>query len=333
MIVTMMKNEGPYIVEWVAHHLAVGFDRFLVFTNDCDDQTDRILDRLDEMRIVLHRPNPKMIFRHLGAWNVAGFRYARTFNQFKDSNWIFAIDVDEFLEIGYGNNSLGDLFQRAPDFDLMSISVIGYNSSGIKHIGDGAIQSKFLKCRHDFSGDGSSENGKGCSVKTLMRNNIEGAMFRNHRPKIDNFSKTDMIWLDGAGNPMPEEFTDNKINGYAGSNSTSLAHINHHSLRSMEAYLVKADRGDVVDDRRMGLSGEQLEVALNYWHVRNTKLDAENRTPAQPSNYAKAYSEIMADPVIKELHEESLEIHRQKVNHIIKTKNGEQLARGIGFFD
>lgn len=37
MIVTMMKNEGPYIVEWVAHHLAVGFDRFLVFTNDCDD--------------------------------------------------------------------------------------------------------------------------------------------------------------------------------------------------------------------------------------------------------------------------------------------------------
>lgn len=328
-----MKNEGPYIVEWVAHHLAVGFDSFLVFTNDCDDLTDRILDRLEEMRIVLHRPNPRMIFRHLGAWNVAGFRYARTFNQFKDSKWIFAIDVDEFLEIGYGNNSLDDLFQRASPFDLMSISVLGYNSSNIKYIGDGAVQSKFKKCRHNFENADDPNNTQNCSVKTLMRNNIEGAMFRNHRPKIDSFSETDMTWLDGSGEKMPVEFTDNKINGYRVSNSIALAHINHHSLRSMESYLVKADRGDVMDDNRMGLSDQQMKVAINYWRKRNLRLDACDRTPALSSNFQGIYEGIMMDPIIKELHEKSLTIHQNKVNQILETRNGNRLAQSIGYFE
>ena len=42
LIVTAMKNEGPFILEWAAYHLSIGFDRFLVYTNDCDDGTDAI---------------------------------------------------------------------------------------------------------------------------------------------------------------------------------------------------------------------------------------------------------------------------------------------------
>ena len=56
LLVGIMKNEGPYVLEWVAHHLAVGFGNILIFSNDCDDQTDRILDRLDEMQLVKHCP-------------------------------------------------------------------------------------------------------------------------------------------------------------------------------------------------------------------------------------------------------------------------------------
>ena len=32
-----MKNEGPYIVDWLAHHRVVGIDQVLVYTNDCED--------------------------------------------------------------------------------------------------------------------------------------------------------------------------------------------------------------------------------------------------------------------------------------------------------
>ena len=47
MALSTMKDEGPYVVEWVAHHLAVGFTDVMVYTNDCSDGTDTILKHLE----------------------------------------------------------------------------------------------------------------------------------------------------------------------------------------------------------------------------------------------------------------------------------------------
>lgn len=49
-IVSTMKNEGPFILEWIAHHRAIGVDDFLIYTNDCTDGTDRLLDALARRR-------------------------------------------------------------------------------------------------------------------------------------------------------------------------------------------------------------------------------------------------------------------------------------------
>ena len=48
-VVSTMKNEGPYIIDWVAHYKTLGFDHILVCTNDCTDPTVEILLRLQEM--------------------------------------------------------------------------------------------------------------------------------------------------------------------------------------------------------------------------------------------------------------------------------------------
>ena len=48
-ITLTMKDEGPTVVEWVAHHLAVGFTEVMVYTNDCSDGTDTLLKRLEAM--------------------------------------------------------------------------------------------------------------------------------------------------------------------------------------------------------------------------------------------------------------------------------------------
>ena len=42
VIVACMRDEALFVVEWVAHHLAVGFDRIIVYTNACSDGTDRL---------------------------------------------------------------------------------------------------------------------------------------------------------------------------------------------------------------------------------------------------------------------------------------------------
>ena len=56
-LVTMMKNEGPFILDWLAHHRVVGVERFLVYTNDCGDGTERLLDLLSDAGVE-RRDNP-----------------------------------------------------------------------------------------------------------------------------------------------------------------------------------------------------------------------------------------------------------------------------------
>ena len=46
LVISTMKDEAPYILEWIAHHRGIGFTDFLIYTNDCSDGTDLLLDRL-----------------------------------------------------------------------------------------------------------------------------------------------------------------------------------------------------------------------------------------------------------------------------------------------
>ena len=35
LAILCVRNEAAFLLEWLAHHRAVGFDHFLVFSNDC----------------------------------------------------------------------------------------------------------------------------------------------------------------------------------------------------------------------------------------------------------------------------------------------------------
>ena len=56
--VTCIKNEGPFLLEWIAYNRLIGVTDFLIYSNDCADGSDRLLDALAERGVVHHRPNP-----------------------------------------------------------------------------------------------------------------------------------------------------------------------------------------------------------------------------------------------------------------------------------
>ena len=53
---TCLRNEEPYILDWIAHHLGAGFDHMLVLTHDCDDGSAALLDALSADPRVTHLP-------------------------------------------------------------------------------------------------------------------------------------------------------------------------------------------------------------------------------------------------------------------------------------
>ena len=48
VLLSSMKDEGPFVLEFVAHHRVLGFDAIHIASNDCTDGTDLLLDVLAE---------------------------------------------------------------------------------------------------------------------------------------------------------------------------------------------------------------------------------------------------------------------------------------------
>ena len=83
-------------MEWVAHHLAVGFTDLVVYTNDCSDGTDTMLIRLEELGLAHHRRNviPEGLRPQPSALN-----HAQEEPVVAQSDWVMVFDADEFVSI------------------------------------------------------------------------------------------------------------------------------------------------------------------------------------------------------------------------------------------
>ena len=119
-IVTTMKNEGPFILEWLAYHRAIGVDDFLIYTNDCTDGTDDLLRILQDRGLVQHRENP---YRQSGMKpQHAALAAAQGEPVVDAAKWLVCIDVDEFINVKCGDGSLDALFAAVPDANMISMT-------------------------------------------------------------------------------------------------------------------------------------------------------------------------------------------------------------------
>jgi glycosyltransferase involved in cell wall biosynthesis len=128
-IAAIVKNEGPYIVEWVAYHRSIGVDRFFIANNNSTDETTDILVQLSECGIVDHIWFPHVPDHppQLPAYGQIISRHA------KDVDWLLFIDADEFLVPTDGQESIKPFFLDAfkrPEIDRIAINWANYGSSG-----------------------------------------------------------------------------------------------------------------------------------------------------------------------------------------------------------
>ena len=91
LAVLTVKNEGAFLIDWLAHHRAVGFTDILVLSNDCTDGTDAMLDRMQAMGWLTHirndGPHPKG--PQWSALKLAGKHPLR-----KVADWLLVLDID-----------------------------------------------------------------------------------------------------------------------------------------------------------------------------------------------------------------------------------------------
>ncbi|MGB0506789.1 MAG: glycosyltransferase family 2 protein [Pikeienuella sp.] len=295
-LVTCIKNEAPFLIEWVAWHLWLGVTDFLVYTNDCDDGTDEILARLGEMGLAIRMAN--------GAPRDGNMQYPALAHALKSglldsADWVISLDVDEFLRVKSGNGQLTDLFAATPNASYISICEVLFGDSARDTYEPGKVTQQFTRRQSMRPGKWKARRG----VKTLFRPGADIAVFHTHRPILtDGASPT---WLDGSGIPVPPGFATGDENGIDCRGRSNLAVIHHYTIKSSEDFVAKAARGDVVfPERRLG---------ARYLRQRNANGEDDHSLTEWPEGALDIYNQLITDPTLSQLHNAACAFYQNRI--------------------
>ena len=302
VVVGCMKNEAPYILEWVAYHRMIGVDNFLIYTNDCTDGTDEILDRLQALGILQHRDNTD--------WKGNSPQQHALNKAMKEpvivnADWVIHIDVDEFMNVRCGNGLLEDFLERVPEATNVAMTwrLVGHN--GVTELNRDLVIEQFDDAAPKYCPKPHTAWG----FKTMTKNIGAYEKLSCHRPnKLDEDMRAQVQWVNGSGQVMTDKYKDNGWRSDLKTIGYDLLQLNHYALRSAESFLIKRQRGRALHvDRSIG---------INYW----VRMDwGGNKDVTIKRNVPRVRAEmerLLADPELKRLHDEGYAWHRAKADEL-----------------
>lgn len=285
-VITTMKNEGAFLLEWVAHYKALGADHLFIAHNDCADPQPAMLARLAEMGLV--RPHATKNWSHGGIQRTA-LRQARWYEEVTGAEWLFVCDADEFLTIHLGDGSFAALIAASAPADVIGVSWRIFGSGGVVGYDPAPVTQQFTRCEVP---------PRAAFVKCLFRRLPEVQRIGIHRPhpregvEFDWRMAGGSEWRKGRGPMMPR--TD-----------YSAAQLNHYALRSRDSFLVKRDRG------RVNHTGE--DMGLHYWQ-RFQHNDTEDHAIRRYDDAVAGWlARLRADPVLARLEDQARDWHRARI--------------------
>ncbi|SLN38619.1 hypothetical protein ROJ8625_01782 [Roseivivax jejudonensis] len=317
--VTCVKNEGPFLLEWIAWNRLIGVTDHLIYSNDCDDGTDTLLDALAAAGLVAHHANPA----RGRAYQMEALKDARRHRIVRRADWLWIADVDEFLNIRAGAGDIASLVAACGDPHAISVSFQFFANGGVERFVDAPVIGQFDRSHNPdiWCGDTAIE------VKSLVRADFPFGYLGAHRPFHDPDGPADrsLVWTDGSGRKVPRAFRRHarkrRIRAFPAQGARVHATLNHYALRSLESYLVKTDRGDV--------NRENRAFDDTYWRERNDAAWTDRSIQARLPALEAAIAELKALPDVARLHDAAVAAHRAKAARLMAAPAGRAMAEAL----
>lgn len=252
--ITPVKDEAPFLLEWVAYHHLIGVNDIIIFSNDSSDGTTAMLERLDELGLVRHLPNPSMMLDRT-KHHLQVIKYVNTWERLRRSDWVVSLDVDEYICVNAGRGTLEDLFNAVDDANVISMSQHNFGSSGIETFEDRLTTEQFTWSWDKESAYNVRTNRRG--TKTLTHRSAEPRAWHNHSPVFRPRKTAKVRMVNGSGKPVEADLTRDVKSLSAPDYGFDLVQLNHYAIRSMEAFLLKKARGNANHETR--------SADLGYW--------------------------------------------------------------------
>lgn len=292
-VICSVKDEGAFLVEWVAWQRMLGFTDVVVVSNDCTDASPALLDAMAARGWVTHLVCDVPLGERVTATKLAA---AKVLPQVAGADWVMVCDVDEFLNIHRGAGRLDDLLGG---FDAPYLGMsIPWRVFGT--MGRTAWQDGLQHRMHRRAAD------EGCKlsawVKSIHRHPGWFARLGEHSPKklrpvrMRDWGLHGMRWINPAG----VEVTGWTPEGESlrvlpqGLRGFGVAQINHFMLRNAESFALKrgtlspvAGRDRYTDDYFDGADRNEVEDVT---------------IPRHAAGFDAVYAPMMADAEVARLH-------------------------------
>ena len=288
LAVLTVRNEGAFLLEWLAHHQAVGFTDFLIFSNDCDDESDALLDLLQELGVITHVRNDGP---HENSVQWSALKLADKHPLVRDADWIMTLDIDEFVNIHVGNHTLPALLDALPDATAITLTWRLFGNDDVVRFHDRRIIDQFRRAAPRIM----NWSWRASMFKTLFANDGIYGKLGVHRPRSPDKSRLDQArWFDGCGRELGERYKRQQVFSPFGQDNTALVQLNHYALGAMESYILKRDRGRPNrDDTAHGMT---------YWVDRNWCIEQDSSIDALKSERDAAFAKLIQEPRLRTKH-------------------------------
>ncbi|MDX5412657.1 MAG: glycosyltransferase family 2 protein [Rhodobacterales bacterium] len=285
-LVSCMRNEGLFLLEWLAYHQTLGFDHVVVVSNDCTDGSDALLDALAAAG---HLTHIRQTVPPGTPPQDAGMALVLDWARAQGVTWLLHIDSDEFLNVTAGDGRLPDLMANAAEADVVAIPWQLFGDAGVTEWSPG------MAVLPSFTRGETGPEPRVTKSKCLFRA-ASFAAATDHNPRQPLVDIPVVVNPDGVALKSASLYQDRssrfRPHDLAAINAT--ARINHYAVKSRDLFMMKNDRGD-----GQGKVGETKYHLGSNWHRSANKNETEDRTILRhwPETQARMAS-LRQDPAI-----------------------------------
>lgn len=222
-ICAVVKNEFPYILEFLAFHKLQGVEHFYLYDNGSTDGTFQILEELAIKKWITLRDWRAVNPIQLRAYNDCLNMYTA------ESEWIAFIDVDEFL---YSRTfpTLKEFIKSMVFFSGYNIGAIAahwflFGSNYYEEKTNGLVIERFTQ----------REPNMNLHVKSIV--NTDAAISTGKDPHTFYF-KDNFVAINDGGVALPKDYP------LTSNSCANNLRINHYHTKSKAEYLIRKKLGD-----------------------------------------------------------------------------------------
>lgn len=291
--VLCVRNEAAFLLDWLAWHRSSGVTDFVVVSNECDDGTDTMLDRLEALGWLTHLRNAPPYGK--GGIQFSGLKLAGKTDAVKQAEWLVSLDIDEFVTVHTGDCTLPALIRAVPEATAITLTWRNFGNAGVVSYIDAPVPLQFTQA----APNPLAWPWRAAMFKTLYRNDKTYRNLGVHRPRnpVDTRLQ-DARWFDGSGRALGQDMHTGRVFSDYTQDNHKLVQLNHYPLGAMESYVLKSNRGRAVHSTDA--------LGLDYWVERNLNQVEDTSAVALWNRAAPLRAALAQDPVLAGLHADAV---------------------------